>query len=114
MKKKHLILIVLVNVLVIFVSYALNTLFIDQTERFISAAMGAFLAIILIFEYKNALKHTKGIKGVKKYYEKRGELDKYQNICKFLFAFAFLSGVWSFVRGIGVIFINFIKSVWLE
>ena len=113
MKNKHFILIVLCNVFMFFVSFASKALFVDQTVEFDYACMGFFFAIILIFEYKNALKPTKGINMTKKYYEKRCELNKYQNICKFFFLFAFVLGILNFLCGVGVILIDYIKSVWL-
>ena len=111
MKKKYLILIVLVNVLVFFSSYLLKTLFADQSVAFNFTCMSNFFAVILIFEYKNALKPTKGINTTKKYYEKRGELDKYKNICKFFFLAAFIAGILSFLRGVFVIVVNYIKVI---
>ena len=111
MKKKYLILIVLVNVLVFFGSYALKTLFADQSATFNFACIGNFLAVILIFEYKNALKPTKGINTTKKYYEKRGELDKYKNICKFFFLAAFIAGILSFLCGVGGIVADCVKDM---
>lgn len=115
MKKKFALVLIGIIVLMI-LTFILQSLFNDQTKNFgISCGM-LFLSIFCLFGYKNALNPTKGgfghpVNMTKKHYEKKGELYKYQSLCKVLFIVTTSVALLTLINGIGEIFIVYIKSV---
>ena len=97
-------------------TFTLQILFNNQTKNFGISSGALFLSIFCLFEYKNALTPSeKGlgapINRTKKYYERKGELHKYQSLCKVLFIATIVIAALTLMRGLGEIFMIYIKSV---
>ena len=97
-------------------TFTLQILFNNQTKNFGTSCGALFLSIFCLFCYKDALKPTQvgighPINMTKKYYEKKGELHKYQSLCKVLFIATIVIAALTLMRGLGEIFMIYIKSV---
>lgn len=113
MKKKYFILIFIGLIAMITVSFILQNLYIGQTRYFGFAAGMFFIAVFALFSYKNALKPMGFISeknSSKAYYQKRGELPKYKQICKNVLML--LSGLGSLflLRGLIAIIVTHLKA----
>ena len=114
-KKKFTFLLIGIIVLII-LTFTLQALFLNQTKNFGISCGALFLSTFCLFCYKDALNPTKGglgrpINMTKKYYEKKGDLRKYQNLCKILFIITIGVGTLCLLLGLCEIFINYLFSV---
>ena len=115
MKKRFAFLLIGIIILMS-LTFVLQILFNNQTQNFGTSCGILFLSIFCLFGYKNALKPQKSgwggsINMTKKYYQKNGELDKYQNLCKILFIITLTISLLLLMTGLAQIFINYLKSV---
>ena len=94
-------------------TFILNNLFSDQTKKFGTSCGIFFISTFPLVEYKNALKPTKNfgsINRTKKYYEKKGKLEKYQSLCKILFLVTISLAAITLFVGLGEIFVLYLKA----
>lgn len=110
MKKRFTFFLIGIIVLMI-ITYMLNINFNEQTKSFGTSCGMLFLSIFCMFCYKDALTPTKGglgrpINMTKKYYEKKGELYKYQSLCKILFIITISVAAIYLIRGLAKIFLT--------
>ena len=115
MKKKFALLLIGIIILII-LTFALQCIFKEHTKNFGLSCGAAFLSIFLLFTYKNALTPTKEglgapINRTKKYYERKGELHKYQSLCKILFITTIGVSALTLIGGVSEIFLTFIMSI---
>lgn len=115
MKKKFALLLIGIIVLMI-LTFTLQCIFKEHTKNFGISCGVAFLSIFLLFAYKNALSPTKEGLGVpinrtKKYYERKGELYKYQSLCKILFITTMGVAALTLIGGLSDVFLTFIMSI---
>lgn len=113
--KKFVLLLIGIIVLIL-LTFTLQCVFMEQTKNFGISCGGAFLSIFFLFEYKNALSPSK--KGIgapinmtKKFYERKGNLQKYQSLCKILFIIIMCTVALSLIGGINDVFLNYIMSI---
>ncbi len=114
MKNKHFIFIFIGIIILMIISFTLQTLFKDQTKEFDLSCGIFFLSIFCLFCYKNALKPTETfgpINMTKRYYEKKGELPKYQNLWKILFIITISVGILTLLGGFGEIIIHYLNAL---
>jgi len=115
MKKRFAFL--LIGIIVLMgLTFALQMIFNEQTKKFGISCGELFLSIFCLFCYKNALNPTSrglgcSINMTKNYYEKNGNLCKYQNLCKVLFIITISIASLTLMSGLGEVFIIYIKSV---
>lgn len=117
MKKKHFVFILTGIIILMILTFALQTIFGEQTTKFGLSCGIFFLSIFCLFCYKNALKPTEtfGPRNMtKKYYEKKGDLPKYQNLCKILFVITISAGTLTLLGGFGEIIINYLQSLFVR
>ena len=102
MKKKQFVVVLVVIIALIIMTFILQTLFNDRTSSFGASSGAFFMSTFCLVCYNNALKPT-GDWGpnnpTKGYYEKKGELNKYQNLCKILFVITVTVGTLLLLRG---------------
>ena len=101
-------------IVLIAVTFTLQNVFVEQTDLFGFSAGVYFLSLFCLFAYKNALKPTENFgprNSTKGYYEKQGDLPKYQSICKILLIITFSAGTLNFVGGLGEVAIFFVKTL---
>lgn len=114
MKKTQFVLFLIGIIVLIIFAFILQSYFSIQTKNF-GVSCGAFcISILCLFCYKNALKPTEmfgPINMTKRYYEKKGELHKYKDLCKILFFAIFCIGVWSLIHGLGEVLISYLTSM---
>ena len=116
MTKKKFVFLLIGIILLIFLTFTLQALFLNQTKNFGISCGVLFLSTFCLFCYKDALNPTKEglghpINMTKKYYEKKGDLRKYQNLCKILFIIMISVGTLCLLLGLYEIFINYLFSV---
>ena len=114
MNKKHFVLVLIGIIALIILSFTLQTLFNDQIQNLELACISFSLSIFCLFCYKDALKPTeKGIgrpvNMTKKHYERKGELHKYQNLCKILFIVTISYGALMLFFGFGDLLFTYLK-----
>ena len=111
MKTKHFILIFVGIIIVMILSFTLQCLFSEITGDFDLSCGSFFLSVFCLFCYKNALKPSEKFvrNSTKRHYEKKGELPKYQKICKILFIITIGFGTLIFIKGTGLVLIHYIK-----
>ena len=100
----------------IILTFTLQCVFKEQTKNFGISCGITFLSIFLLFEYKNALTPAKKgfgapINMTKKFYEEKGKLHKYQNLCKILFIITIGFATLTLIGGINDVFFNYILSI---
>lgn len=103
MKKKQFAVVLVGIIALIIMTLILQTLFNDRTSSFGVSSGAFFLSTFCLVCYNNALKPTEDWgpnNPTKRYYEKKGELNKYQNLCKTLFIITIMVGTLSLLRGI--------------
>ena len=115
MKKKFTLLLIGIIVLMI-LTFTLQCIFKEQTKQFGFSCGASFLSIFCLFDYKNALTPSRtglgaSINMTKKYYEKKGELYKYQSLCKILFIITMSIAALTLIDGLRNIFLTYIMSV---
>ncbi len=117
MKKKFALRLILIGIIILIIlTFTLHCVFKDQTENFGISCGLACISIVLLFAYKNALTPSRTGIGVpidmtKKYYERKGELYKYQGLCKILFIITISVAVLTLIREVSDIFLTYIMSV---
>ena len=113
MKKLQFALLLIGIVVLIILAFILQVSFSIQTKNF-GVSCGVFsISILCLFCYKNALKPTEifgPINTTKRYYEKKGELHKYKDLCKILFITTFCIGALSLIYGLGELCIGYLIS----
>ena len=96
-------------------SFSMQMIFEEKTDSFGFSGGLYFASIFCLVLYKNALKPRDDISfeknTTKRYYEKRGELHKYESLCKFLFIFLIIIGSFTFILGFVEVFIKYILSL---
>lgn len=113
MNKKNVILLILIIILFVLSFVLFNIL--DKQFRVLEIASAMFLlSVFCLFEYNNALKLKKtgigaSINFTKKHYQKRGELQKYQNITKRCLVVTFGLGIITLIFGLIEISIYYIN-----
>ena len=111
MKKFKLLLIGIIMFMIL--TFTLQCIFKEHTKNFGISCGVALLSIFLLFAYKNALIPTrKGlgapINMTKKHYEQKGELNKYQSLCKILFITTLCVATLNLISGLGDVFFTFL------
>ena len=117
MKKKHFILILAGIILLMILTFTLQCLFSDQTTEFGLSCGAFFLSVFCLVCYKNALTPSESwgpINPTKQHYEKKGELPKYQNLCKILLLITTGVGALSFIGGIGEVLFHYVKALFVH
>lgn len=116
MKKKHYALIFTGIVLLMVIAFTLQCFFSEQTTKLGFSCGAYFLSIFALFAYKNALKPSDPfvINHTKRHYERKGELPKYQNLCKILFIITISVGSLYLIGGIGEILFFYLKNLFVS
>ena len=117
MKKKHYALIFTGIVLLMVIAFTLQCFFSEQTTKLGFSCGAYFLSIFCLVGFQNALKPTESfgpINTTKRHYEKKGELPKYQNLCKILFIITISVGSLSLIGGIGEILFLYLKNLFVS
>ena len=114
MKKKHYALVFAGIVLLMVIAYILQCLFGENTSNFGFSCGAYFLSLFCLACFQSALKPSDSfgpINQTKRYYEKKGELPKYQNLCKILFIIMISVGSLFLISGMGdVLFFHLRKA----
>ncbi len=111
MGKKQFIFLFIGIIILMFLTLVLKTIFADQASNFNISCGAFFLSTFCLVSYKNALKPTEfwGTKNFTKfYYEKKGKLDKYQNLCKVCLIITISIGTLKLFSGIIQIVYNYL------
>lgn len=114
MKKKHFILILTGIIVLMILTFTLQCLFRDQTTEFDLSCGAFFLSVFCLVCYKNALVPSESwgpINPTKQHFEKKGELPKYQNLCKILLLITLGVGALSLISGIGAVLFHYVKTL---
>ena len=114
MKKKHYALVFAGIVLLMAIAYILQYLFGENTSNFGFSCGAYFLSLFCLACFQNALNPTESfgpINTTKRHYEKKGELPKYQNLCKILFIITISVGSLFLIGGIGEILFFYLKNL---
>ena len=113
MNKKQFAFIFTGIIVLIILSFILQTIFSDQTDSFGISGGAFFVSTFCLVEYKNALKPKDPftINMTKRYYEKIGDLQKYRTLCKNLLIATISIGTISLLLGLFKISINYFISV---
>lgn len=114
MKKKPFLWTLILLIVLIAVTFALQTLFREQTNLFELSAGVYLLSVFCLFAYQNALKPTEDFgprNPTKSHYEKHGYLPKYQCICKILLIVTFAVGTLNFFGGLGEVIFHYVKAL---
>lgn len=117
MKKKYFILILTGIIVLMLLSFTLQCLFRDQTTEFGFSCGAFFLSVFCLVCYKNALTPSESwgpINPTKQHYEKKGELPKYQNLCKILLLITTGVGALSFIGGIEEVLFHYVKTLFVR
>lgn len=111
MKNKHFLLIFSGIIVLIALTFNLQYLLGEITNMFGLSCAAFFISTFCLFDYKNALKPMSRVgftrNSTKRYYQSRGELPKYQNICKILFLITISFGTITLTTGIGELLIYY-------
>lgn len=114
MKKKHYVLTFSAIILIMVITFTLQCFFDEQTPKFGYAGGAYFLSIFCLVSFQNALKPTElfgPINRTKRHYEKKGELSKYQNLCRILFIITISMGALFLIGGIGEVLFLYLKKL---
>ena len=117
MKKKHYALIFTGIVLLMVIAFTLQCFFSEQTTKLGFSCGAYFLSIFCLACFQNALKPSESfgpINTTKRHYEKKGELPKYQNLCKILFIITISVGSMFLIGGIGEILFFYLKNLFVS
>ena len=113
--RKHFVLILIGIIILMIFTFTLQNFFLEQTDSFGKSCGLFFISIFCLFCYKTALNPT--VKGIgrpinltKKYFENKGELHKYQNLCKVLFIITNIVALVTLFRGLCEILLIYITG----
>ncbi len=104
-------------IVLMILTFTLQCLFSDQTTEFGFSCGAFFLSVFCLVCYKNALIPSESwgpINPTKQHYERKGELPKYQNLCKILFLITISVGALSFIHGIGEVLFHYAKNLFVS
>ena len=116
MKKKHYVLVFIGIILLMIITFTLQCFFSEQTTKFGFSCGVYFLSVFCLVCFQNALKPSEllgPINTAKRHYEKKGELPKYQNLCKILFIITISVGSLFFIGGIGEVLFLYLKNLFV-
>ncbi len=114
--KKYFALILTGIIILTVITFLLYNLFNDQTE-FRHSCIAFACSIFCLVCYKDALKPSERgpaqpINMTKKHYERRGELHKYERLCKILFAITIAYGFLNLMFGLGEVLVIYLMSIY--